>query len=173
MKHCTEKLIIILFSTSHYMVFVCVQGAKYNPFLLDKMFQIFLMFRSISRMQAVSGDFLSQTFSPETGNFLLSFVARTELTHTPSLIYLNEEIHYPNGFTVRWLIETCVATCTCTSPDIWCMHAVCLHVELLCTAPATIQWSSVWVRQWWMDRYVVVISSRHSLHRDPPPLCRC
>ena len=54
-------------------------------------------------MQAVSGDFVSQTFSPETGNFLLSFIARTKLAHAPSLIYLNEEIHYPNGFTVRWL----------------------------------------------------------------------
>ena len=54
-------------------------------------------------MQAVSGDFVSQTFSPETGNFLLSFIARTKLAHAPSLIYLNEDIHYPNGFTVRWL----------------------------------------------------------------------
>ncbi|XP_064387797.1 endoglycoceramidase-like [Halichondria panicea] len=50
--------------------------------------------------KAVSGDFVSQTFSPETGNFLLSFIARTKLAHAPSLIYLNEDIHYPNGFTV-------------------------------------------------------------------------
>ena len=54
-------------------------------------------------MQAVSGKYLSQSFSPDTSDFTLSFTARTTLSHAPTVIYLNEKIHYPTGFVVRWV----------------------------------------------------------------------
>ena len=52
-------------------------------------------------MQAVSGEYVSQSFSPETGNYTLSFKASTALKQYPSVVYLNERLHYPNGYTVR------------------------------------------------------------------------
>ena len=53
-------------------------------------------------IQAVTGSYVSQTFDPDSAEFNLSFAAMLSTSHTPTVIYLNEKLHYPNGFTVRY-----------------------------------------------------------------------
>lgn len=52
-------------------------------------------------MQAVSGDYVSQSYSHDSGNYSLSFIARIALKAAPTVLYLNEALHYPHGYTVR------------------------------------------------------------------------
>ena len=54
----------------------------------------------ISFSQAVAGEFVVQSFDPSTSTFFLSFKANKTIT-SPSVVFLNEDIYYPNGFATR------------------------------------------------------------------------
>jgi len=58
----------------------------------------------------VSGRYVNQTFDPSTGSFSVTFSANTTLVSSPSLIFLNEKLYYPQGYTVRCV---CVTVCVC------------------------------------------------------------
>ena len=50
-------------------------------------------------LQAVSGQALSQSFDPETSSYTISYMANKSIPN-PTEIYINEDIQYPNGYTV-------------------------------------------------------------------------
>ena len=50
-------------------------------------------------LQAVSGQALSQSFDPKTSSYTISYMANKSIPN-PTEIYINEEIQYPNGYTV-------------------------------------------------------------------------
>ena len=53
---------------------------------------------------------MNQNFDPTTGSFSVTFAANTTLVSAPSLIFLNEKLYYPQGYTVRCV---CVCVCVC------------------------------------------------------------
>ena len=53
---------------------------------------------------------MNQTFDPTTGSFSVTFSVNTTLMSAPSLIFLNEKLYYPQGYTVR-----CVCVTVCVS----------------------------------------------------------
>ncbi len=52
-------------------------------------------------LQAVTGRYVNQTFDPSTGDFSVTFAANTSLSAYQSIIYLNEKLYYPAGYSVR------------------------------------------------------------------------
>lgn len=73
-------------------------------------------------LQAVSGRYISQSFDMATGLFQLTFNVLTDVKSTTD-IYLNEKIHYPNGYSVR------------------CVY-ICLSVSSIIVIRVVYQWSS-------------------------------
>ena len=51
-------------------------------------------------LQTVSGRYVSQQFYPENGKFSLTFVANVTLAAHPTIIFVNEKLHYPYGYNV-------------------------------------------------------------------------
>ena len=66
------------------------------------------MIATLSRTyaQAVAGRTVSMAFSTTTKQFDLKYVANAGAT-APTEIYLNEAVHYPNGFTCTAVHATC------------------------------------------------------------------
>jgi len=56
---------------------------------------------------AVAGEPVRHVFFPSSGNFTLSFVANASAGATE--VYLNEDLHYPNGYAVAVSPEDCLA----------------------------------------------------------------
>ena len=55
--------------------------------------------------QMVAGKFVSQAFDDESGDFSLTFSASLSLAQVniSSMIYLNDKLYYPKGYTVRYV----------------------------------------------------------------------
>ena len=61
---------------------------------------------------------MNQTFDPSTGSFSVTFSANTTLASSPSLIFLNEKLYYPQGYTVRY-VRVCVCHCVGSLGLVW------------------------------------------------------
>ena len=59
----------------------------------------------IIHFQSVTGRYVSQSFDIKTGLFQLTFKLDNS-NSSPSEIYLNEKIHYPNGYTVKLVYDS-------------------------------------------------------------------
>ena len=54
--------------------------------------------------QAIAGQPIAHKFDPSSSKFTLSFRANTSIS-SPSEVYLNEKLYYPNGYSVKSVVR--------------------------------------------------------------------